>query len=318
MLQNIHIDNLTLDPRLQMRAQMDEDAIKDYSCHCDKLPPVKVMLDSEGRFWPWDGYHTIAAYRTDKQELIPCEVTEGQFRDAQLAACGANPGHGLRRTAADKRKAISVLLADEEWAANSDRWIGDACHVTHDLVGKVRAEMEAEKSKRNSSTGENASSSGSDKPKPKRRGKDGKSRPATTQKSTTFTMCDRCSRQGKPSCESCRGKAADGKTPKPKSTGKAEADPKMAGLPKDVANALADTWHLESAKLLSKIAKECKSAFTWSVWLDASVLDHLKAAEECFLTAAPKKKCSNCDGQKKVDGKPCGKCRQGGYLGSQA
>ncbi len=89
------------------------------------------------------------------------------------------------------------------------------------------------------------------------------------------------------------------------------------GLPKDVANALADTWHLECARLLSKMAKECKGAFTWSQWLDGSVLDHLKSAEQCFLSAAPRKVCPDCQGMKKVEKVPCQRCRHGGYLGAQ-
>ncbi len=88
-------------------------------------------------------------------------------------------------------------------------------------------------------------------------------------------------------------------------------------LPKSVANALADTWHAECARLLSKIRTECKSAFSWSSWLDASVLEHLKSAEDCFLTAIPRRLCPDCQGEKTVNGKSCQTCRQGGYLASQ-
>lgn len=89
------------------------------------------------------------------------------------------------------------------------------------------------------------------------------------------------------------------------------------GLPKDVANALADTWHLDNARLLAKIRQQCKSAFTWSVFLDGGVLDALKLAEEYFLAAAPKKKCPECKGMKKVEKKNCQKCRAAGYLAGQ-
>ena len=91
----------------------------------------------------------------------------------------------------------------------------------------------------------------------------------------------------------------------------------LPDLPKDVANALADTWHLECARLLSKMTKECKAAFSWSSWLDGSVLDALKSAEQCFLAAAPRKVCPDCKGQKKIGKDPCQRCRHGGYLGAQ-
>lgn len=79
-------------------------------------------------------------------------------------------------------------------------------------------------------------------------------------------------------------------------------------LPKSVRNALADTWHAECAKLLSKMATQCKSAFSWSAWLDKDILEHLSSAEQCFLAAVPKKVCPDCEGKK------CNNCRQSGYL----
>jgi transposase-like protein len=95
------------------------------------------------------------------------------------------------------------------------------------------------------------------------------------------------------------------------------AIPRDPNLPKSVANALADTWHADCALLLSKMATQCKSAFSWSSWLDPAVLDHLKAAEDYFLTAVPKKVCPDCKGKKIIDNKACLTCRQGGYLASQ-
>lgn len=124
-------------------------------------------------------------------------------------------------------------------------------------------------------------------------------------------LCAQCARNvrvGKPITKGCKDCKEARNPEQPK------ADP---SLPKSVANALADTWHAENARLLSKMAKECKSAFSWSSFLDASVLDHLKAAEECFLTAMPRRVCPDCQGQKTINKNPCQKCRHGGYLASQ-
>ncbi len=54
---------------------------------------------------------------------------------------GANADHGLRRTYADKRRAVEMLLQDEEWRTWSDRAIADQTKTTHPFVGKIRAEL---------------------------------------------------------------------------------------------------------------------------------------------------------------------------------
>lgn len=58
-------------------------------------------------------------------------------------AAGCNrftlPQHGLPRTNADKRRAVSVLLADPEWAKWSNREIARRCVVTHGLVNSIRS-----------------------------------------------------------------------------------------------------------------------------------------------------------------------------------
>ncbi len=112
----------------------------------------------------------------------------------------------------------------------------------------------------------------------------------------------------------------DGKSYKPVSKNTKKKPPKNGEtpkLPKGVANALADTWHGDCARMLSKMRSQCKAAFSWSVYLDPAILDHLKLAEDCFLTAMPRIVCPDCEGQKIVDKKSCLTCRQGGYIASQ-
>lgn len=43
------------------------------------------------------------------------DIRQGTRRDAVLFSVGANASHGLRRTNEDKRRAVTVLLSDEEW-----------------------------------------------------------------------------------------------------------------------------------------------------------------------------------------------------------
>ena len=51
---------------------------------------------------------------------------------------GANSSHGVRRTNADKRAAVLLLLNDVEWAAWSDNEIAKRVGVSQPFVGELR------------------------------------------------------------------------------------------------------------------------------------------------------------------------------------
>ena len=56
-----------------------------------------------------------------------------------MASVGANAEHGLRRSNADKRRAVMRLLEDEEWGKWSDREIARRCRVSNGYVHKLKA-----------------------------------------------------------------------------------------------------------------------------------------------------------------------------------
>ena len=72
------------------------------------------------------------------------EIREGSSRDAVLHGIGSNAAHGLRRTQADKRRAVERLLKDPEWARWSDRKIAEVAKVDHKTVGTIRRELAGE------------------------------------------------------------------------------------------------------------------------------------------------------------------------------
>jgi len=104
------------------------------------FPPIIIFHDGE-TYWPADGFHRIEAARRINRKTIAAEVREGGQREAILFACSANANHGLRRTQADKRKAVETLLRDPEWAKWSAREIGKACAVDHKTVSTIRKKI---------------------------------------------------------------------------------------------------------------------------------------------------------------------------------
>lgn len=71
---------------------------------------------------------------------------DGTQRDAIPYSVSANSKHGLRRTNADKRKAVLTLLNDEEWSEWSDREIARRCEVSNRVVSNYREESTVNRS----------------------------------------------------------------------------------------------------------------------------------------------------------------------------
>jgi hypothetical protein len=146
-LKDLPIDRLRTDGGLQLRARIDQehverlrDAFADVAAD-QAVPAVEVIWDSKD-YWVWDGNHRVLGAQQAGRETIRCNVEKGTQRDAILKAAGANHNHGLPRTNADKRHAVLALLADKQWGKRSDRWIADACKVSHPFVASVRADLE--------------------------------------------------------------------------------------------------------------------------------------------------------------------------------
>lgn len=150
LFRNGKTDVAALDPLVirtdggtQMRAELNAATIDEYAqaMQTGALFPAIVVYHDGSEYWLGDGFHRLAAHKRIFDDLIDCEVRSGTRRDAVLCAAGANAAHGLRRTNADKRRAVEALLRDEEWAAWSDREIARKCNVSADLVGDLRKEI---------------------------------------------------------------------------------------------------------------------------------------------------------------------------------
>ena len=121
----------------QMRVQLNDDAVQEYMQVADDLPPVNVF-DDDGKYYLVDGFHRFEAKKRANAKEINCLVQKGTLRDAILFAVQANTDHGVRRTPADKRKAVETLLNDDEWQTWSAREIAQHCCVSDKFVGKLK------------------------------------------------------------------------------------------------------------------------------------------------------------------------------------
>ena len=141
-IKRLKLDQLRTDGGVRCRIDRAEDelTIKDYSeamkDNEERFPPVKARFDGTD-YWLWDGFLRLEATRKAKLETIEVEVTRGTKQDAKEDAIGANTNHGLPRTNADKREAVSRALKNEKWIEWSRREIAKYCNVSHPLVNKM-------------------------------------------------------------------------------------------------------------------------------------------------------------------------------------
>jgi hypothetical protein len=107
------------------------------------FPPVTLFYDGTN-YWLADGFHRYYAAKQNGSEMVAADVKQGTRRDAVLYSVGANARHGLRRTNADKRRAVETLLDDPEWCLWSNREIARRCGVDEGTVRNYRVALSAE------------------------------------------------------------------------------------------------------------------------------------------------------------------------------
>ena len=140
---SVTLDAIRIDGGTQARAELNQQTVSEYAdamAEGAKFPPVVVFFDGVDN-WLADGFHRYFGAKKIDARDIEADVREGTKRDAILFSLGANANHGLRRTNADKRKAVETLLADSEWVKWSDNQIAKACSVHHSTVADYRRSL---------------------------------------------------------------------------------------------------------------------------------------------------------------------------------
>lgn len=139
----LNIKLIRIDGGTQSRAEIDERVVDEYAEAVKdgaEFPPVRVYHD--GNFYYLaDGFHRYFAHLKAGKAGIKADVMNGTLRDAVLHSLGANALHGLRRTNADKRKAVMTMLEDFEWNTWSDREIARQCNVSGPFVASLRESL---------------------------------------------------------------------------------------------------------------------------------------------------------------------------------
>lgn len=144
-IQKLPRNEITVDPGLQVRVELNAETRREYAeallddADLD-LPPVIVFFDGK-KYWLADGFHRVGAYLSAYRDMIPCEIREGSRRDALAYALSANTTNGLRRTNADKRRAVEIALKDEEWGKWSDQQVAKLCGVSPPTVAAARSSL---------------------------------------------------------------------------------------------------------------------------------------------------------------------------------
>lgn len=168
MTQKFPIREIATDRRCQARKEEDPAIVDEYADAYRakaKFPPIEVFI-VDGAPQLVDGWHRLAAMVKAGMSWATCEVVgTGTIDEAIWRALGANQGHGIRRSNADKRNAIHLALTSQIGAEQSNAVIAGHLGVSKDLVGEVRTAWETSRRQLTESSTEPA----------RRIGKDGKS-----------------------------------------------------------------------------------------------------------------------------------------------
>ena len=134
-------DNIIATSATQVRVKLNKEVIDQYHEDLDAgaiFPPISVFReDGSESYWLGDGFHRLYAAIHAGHEEIDVEVHEGGKHEALIYALGANAGHGLRRTNADKINAVKLALKDPAISQLSQQEIADICRVERHTVGRI-------------------------------------------------------------------------------------------------------------------------------------------------------------------------------------
>lgn len=140
----ISISDLVIDHQLQSRAEMNIEAIRDYTLAMidgDEFPPIDVYR-LDGQLTLVAGFHRVEAAKAAGKRKILANIYDGSRKDAVRASAKSNLGQqAIRYTNADKRRTVTMILTDPEWLKESQHKIANEFGVRQSFVSKVYREL---------------------------------------------------------------------------------------------------------------------------------------------------------------------------------
>ncbi len=137
-IREVPLDDLVLDPGLNLRDRLDDFTVERYADSWERLPPITVY-EVDDRLLIADGFHRHAAAVMLGKRTIPAEIIVGTFTEALDFVASVNLFHGLPLTRAERRRAVEVKLKlHHDW---SDRRMAQELAVSRELVFKIRKQL---------------------------------------------------------------------------------------------------------------------------------------------------------------------------------
>lgn len=144
----LRIDQVRVDKGIQQRENgVDERVVANYAAVHSRLPRIRVFhekKDGKDFYVMSRGFHRIAAKKLAGQDMIDCEVFEGDRQAAILDAIGDNATHGFARSEKDIRKSVGTLLGLRGWKNASTNAIAEKANCSWATADKYRRAWERE------------------------------------------------------------------------------------------------------------------------------------------------------------------------------
>lgn len=141
---DINIHQIRRDGGTQPRGVLDEDHINDLLFALKngaKLEAILLYFDGEN-YWLTDGFHRLAATIRYGKDKIKASIRQGTLQDAQWHSFSVNQHNVLKRSNADKQRAIVGALKHSYGIQRSNSEIAQHCGVDEKTVRSWRASLE--------------------------------------------------------------------------------------------------------------------------------------------------------------------------------
>lgn len=139
-IRELPVDDLVLDPNLNLRDRLDAETVERYDEAWERMPPVTVF-EIDGRWLLADGFHRHASAIRSNKRTLAAEIRAGTFTDALDYAAQANLIHGLPLSRAERRRVVETRLRiHPDW---SDRRLSEEMGIGREMIARVRKELVA-------------------------------------------------------------------------------------------------------------------------------------------------------------------------------